>query len=219
MGKHTNWIAVGLVMLIMTVPATVNAEIVDRIVAIVNEDIITLVELNKATRAYSRKIEASGKSEAEKLKLMAELRAKMLDRLIDKSLTRQEAQRYHAAVSETELDDAIETFKRQKSLSQENLEALLAKDGISYEDYREGIRKQLLQSKIIARAVKSKVIVTKEEINTYYEENAARAIAEIDETIDHPAKVMRIGAMMKQLLDELRSADLDEPSRDRLREI
>lgn len=41
----------------------------------------------------------------------------------------------------------------------------------------------------------------------------------IDETIDHPAKVMRIGAMMKQLLDELRSAELDEPSRERLREI
>lgn len=41
----------------------------------------------------------------------------------------------------------------------------------------------------------------------------------IDETIDHPAKVMRIGAMMKQLLDELRSADLDLPSRERLREI
>lgn len=41
----------------------------------------------------------------------------------------------------------------------------------------------------------------------------------IDETIDHPAKVMRIGAMMKQLLDELRSADLDAPSRERLREI
>ena len=41
----------------------------------------------------------------------------------------------------------------------------------------------------------------------------------IDETIDHPAKVMRIGEMLKQLLDELRSADLDAPSRDRLREI
>ena len=41
----------------------------------------------------------------------------------------------------------------------------------------------------------------------------------IDETVDHPAKVMRIGAMMKQLLDELRSTDLDEPSRDRLRDI
>ena len=40
-----------------------------------------------------------------------------------------------------------------------------------------------------------------------------------DETIDHPAKVIRIGAMMKQLLEEVRSTDLDEPSRDRLRVI
>ena len=41
----------------------------------------------------------------------------------------------------------------------------------------------------------------------------------IDETIDHPAKVMRIGTMMKQLLEEVRAAALDEPSRDRLRVI
>ena len=42
---------------------------------------------------------------------------------------------------------------------------------------------------------------------------------EINETIDHPAKVMRIGTMLKQLLAEVRSTDLDEPSRQRLREI
>ncbi|MFT7607435.1 MAG: hypothetical protein ACI9MX_000490 [Candidatus Aldehydirespiratoraceae bacterium] len=44
-------------------------------------------------------------------------------------------------------------------------------------------------------------------------------VVEVDETIDHPAKVMRIGTMMKQLLEEVRSATLDEASRDRLREI
>ncbi|MEZ5244396.1 MAG: proteasome activator [Acidimicrobiales bacterium] len=42
---------------------------------------------------------------------------------------------------------------------------------------------------------------------------------DLDETVDHPAKVMRIGTMMKQLLEEVRVATLDEPSRDRLREI
>jgi hypothetical protein len=42
---------------------------------------------------------------------------------------------------------------------------------------------------------------------------------ESDETIDHPAKVMRIGSMLKQLLEEVRSAKLDEASRHRLREI
>lgn len=42
---------------------------------------------------------------------------------------------------------------------------------------------------------------------------------EIDESIGHPAKVMRVGTMMRLLLEEVRSATLDEPSRDRLREI
>jgi hypothetical protein len=39
------------------------------------------------------------------------------------------------------------------------------------------------------------------------------------ESVQSPAKVMRIGSMIKQLLDEVRGAELDEPSRDRLREI
>lgn len=39
------------------------------------------------------------------------------------------------------------------------------------------------------------------------------------ESIDHPAKVMRIGTMLKQLLEEVRSTELDEASRDRLRDI
>jgi proteasome activator-like protein len=43
--------------------------------------------------------------------------------------------------------------------------------------------------------------------------------AEQSETIEQPAKLMRIGSMMKQLLDEVRQAPLDEASRDRLREI
>src|SRR5699024_6765951 len=39
------------------------------------------------------------------------------------------------------------------------------------------------------------------------------------EAVSEPAKVMRIGSMVKQLLDEVRSADLDPPARGRLREI
>lgn len=46
----------------------------------------------------------------------------------------------------------------------------------------------------------------------------AGAMAE-SEAVEQPAKVMRIGSMIKLLLDEVRQSDLDEPSRDRLREI
>lgn len=48
---------------------------------------------------------------------------------------------------------------------------------------------------------------------------ASEPSEDLSETIDHPAKVMRIGTMMKQLLDEVRSTELDEPSRDRLRDV
>jgi len=51
------------------------------------------------------------------------------------------------------------------------------------------------------------------------EEAASGSDQRPDESIDHPTKVMRIGTMMKQLLEELRSSELDEPSRDRLRDI
>ncbi len=51
-------------------------------------------------------------------------------------------------------------------------------------------------------------------------EDAPPSAGQQDEaTVSEPAKVMRIGTMIKQLLEEVRSTDLDEPGRDRLREI
>ena len=50
-------------------------------------------------------------------------------------------------------------------------------------------------------------------------EQAAESDQALHETVDEPAKVMRIGSMVKQLLDEVRAAPLDEAGRSRLREI
>ena len=50
-------------------------------------------------------------------------------------------------------------------------------------------------------------------------EESANSDGPVEETIEHPAKVMRVGTMMKQLLEEVRAASLDEASRDRLKAI
>ena len=50
-------------------------------------------------------------------------------------------------------------------------------------------------------------------------EGSGDEVDDIAESIEHPGKVIRVGTMMRQLLEEVRSAPLDEPSRDRLREI
>jgi hypothetical protein len=50
-------------------------------------------------------------------------------------------------------------------------------------------------------------------------EEAEAEAADAKNSVDEPAKVMRVGTMIRQLLDEVRQTELDEPSRDRLREI
>ena len=57
------------------------------------------------------------------------------------------------------------------------------------------------------------------EILSAIDDTEGDSAEKVDESIEQPAKVMRVGTMMKQLLDEVRAATLDEASRDRLKEI
>ena len=152
--------------------SSVNAQVIDRIVAIVNNDIITLSELNKLTDPYKRKIEASDQTESQKAELFKNVQKDALERLIDQALTRQEAVKYRIRVDKDDVDNAVENFKRMNGLDQASLENALESQGISYENYRDRIRQDILQSMIINRAIRSKVIITAGEIKAYYEANA-----------------------------------------------
>ena len=147
-------------------------EVVDRIVAIVNNDIITLSELNEATRPYRERIDASDKSSAEKNELIQSLEHDILHKMIDRVLTRQEAARRNITVSDADIQAAIENFKKQNNLDQEGLEKGLEAEGITLAEYRDRIREDILQSMLINREVRSKVIITREDIAAYYENHA-----------------------------------------------
>ena len=152
----------------------VSAEVVDKIVAIVNNDIITLVQLNKGTEIYRQKIEASSYSDQEKNKMMEKIDLKILNVMIDNSLTHQEAKKYRINVSENSIDKAIETMMQTRSLTKEELEKALKLEGLTIDEYRENIRKQMLQNKLINHAVKSKVIVMESDIKKYYQEHTEK---------------------------------------------
>jgi peptidyl-prolyl cis-trans isomerase SurA len=146
-----------------------NQEIVDRIVAVVNNDIITLSQLNKATRPYREQVAAAGGSEEERKQRIASLEREMLHQLIDRTLARQEAARQQISVSDADVQTALDNFKRQNNLDQEALEKGLEAEGITLEEYRERIRDDILQSMLINRAVRSRVIVTQADIEAYYD--------------------------------------------------
>ncbi|MEH0022068.1 MAG: SurA N-terminal domain-containing protein [Desulfobacter sp.] len=173
MVKTRNTICLGIAAMLVLAVTWAQAEVVDRIVAVVNNEIITLSELNKATEVYKKNIRASQNSEARKKELIAQLETDMLQKLVDNSLSIQEAGKYGIKVTDKDVDTAIDNFKKTNNLDDDGLRRGLAAEGMTIEDYRERIKEQILQSMLINRAVRSKVIVTDTDIQAYYEANKA----------------------------------------------
>ncbi|MCF6247740.1 MAG: SurA N-terminal domain-containing protein [Desulfobacula sp.] len=173
-----NKIRLGVIFWIISITLSLcmplSAHVIDKIVAIVDSDIITLVELNKESAPYLQKLEAAGYPDEKKKQMKKQIQDKILSLLIDRSLTQQEAKKYNIIVSDAEVDNSLETLKKMKSLTQEEFEMALIKDGMTLEKFRENSKKQMLQTKLINHSVKSKVVITEVEIKAYYDANTKK---------------------------------------------
>lgn len=158
-----------LLILAIGICTIASAEVVDRIVAVVNNEIITLSDLNKAILPYKHNIDASENSSEKKQELIQTLKRDVLQQLIDRSLSSQEAVKYNIVVSKEDVDSAIHNFMTTNKMDPEELEAALAADGLTLKDYQSKMKKEILQSRLISRAVRSQVIITDTDIKTYYD--------------------------------------------------
>jgi peptidyl-prolyl cis-trans isomerase SurA len=145
-----------------------SAEVVDRIVAVVNDDIITLFELNRSFKPYEDKIRNLGYSTEEEQKVLFKVREDMINRLIDQKLQDQEIKRLKIKVDEREIDQTIERIKEENFYTDEGLRLTLANEGLTMEEYRGRIKEQILRTKLINFYVRSKIVITKEDIASYY---------------------------------------------------
>ncbi len=149
----------------------VHGELVDRIVAIVNDDAITLSELNEALEPYAKQIRNSLYGPEEERKMLSKVRQDILDRMIEQKLTDQETKRLGVSVQERELDQRIEQIKSEHFFTEEELKKALAAEGFTLDEYRRRIKEQMLGIKLINLEVKSKIAITEEEIRDYYEKH------------------------------------------------
>lgn len=146
-----------------------QATVVDRIVAVVNSDIITLSELNRAAAPFIEKAKESAGSAGQEEAIEAKIKSDLLQQMVDATLTKQEAGKYGIDVTDQDVDVAIENFKKQNNLDDKTLERGLAAEGLTLEEYRERMKDQILQSMLVNRAVRSKIIVTDSDIKAYYD--------------------------------------------------
>lgn len=145
--------------------------LVDRIVAQVNDDIITLYELNRKARPYIKRVQAMARPLDEERRMIYELREKVLNQMIDEKLTDQEIRRFNIQVSEEAIDKTIEEMKKRTYMTDQQLRASLEKEGLTMDEYRTQMKNQILRVRLVNREVKSKIVITEEDIRAYYEEN------------------------------------------------
>jgi peptidyl-prolyl cis-trans isomerase SurA len=151
-----------------------SSEVVDRIVAVVNDDIILLSELDRSFKPYADRIMASGYSLDEERRMLFNIREEILNQLIDQKLTDQQIKQSEITVSDDEIDKAIERLKEANFFTDEDLREMLGVEGLTIEEYRERIRVQMLRAKLVNFEVKSKIVITKEDIESYYKSHSEK---------------------------------------------
>lgn len=147
------------------------AEVVDRIVAVVNDDIIRLVELNKAVAPVEQQIRDMNLSRDKEKETIYDKRMAVLNDLIDEKLADQEISRFHITVGVNEIDDAIERIKAMNYYTDEDIRKALSKNGLSMDDYRSDIKEQLLRNKLVNLKIKSNIIITQSDMQHYYDQH------------------------------------------------
>ncbi len=154
-------------------------EVVDRIVAVVNNDIITYLELQKELQPYEKKLAMSGYSSENEEKMRYKVRNEILNRMIDDKLTDQEAKKQNIQLRESEVDSNIEQIKAANMWTDEILREELKREGLTMEAYRESLIKNGIRARLLNSAVKSKIVVTQEDIRSYYEDHVEKYEGEL----------------------------------------
>ena len=157
-----------LLLFFFCTPYNVPAELVDRSVAIVNNDIITLSEVNELGQPLFQK--AASEVPPEQLEeVMTQIRSSVIQKLIDKKLLLQEAGKMQITVSEPEVDNALQRILQNNKISNDQFVEELKSLGMTEALYREDLKGQILRSKLVNYEVRSKVIIPEEKIIDYYD--------------------------------------------------
>ena len=194
-----------------------SGAVVDRIVAVVNQEVITLSELEKLVDPLQREIQTADR--LERREQVQGLRLKVLEKLIDEKLVDQEVKKLGIKVSSKEVEAVLEDVKRRNSASQEEMEMALAKEGMTLETFKKQIEKRLKGEKLISSVVAVKVELKEEDkmLRDFYQQNIERYKSEESFRPSHilfivpkeatPEEILGIRRKCQSVLDRIRRGE------------
>jgi len=156
---------------------TAYGDVVDRVVAVVNEDVITLSEVNEEGKPLFQRV-AEQAPASELPEALKQVRKTVVEKLIEKKLMLQEAKKANITVSDEEVEKAFELILKRNNTSLQQFRGQLATMGLTEAQYRENLKDQVLSSKLVSYEVRSKVIIPESKIIDYYDTHYTERVGE-----------------------------------------
>src|SRR4030042_6944632 len=150
-------------------PASPGGAVVDRVVAVVNQEVITFSEIEKWSRPFQQEIQAEDR--LERRERIQEVFRKVLDRIIEEKLIEQEAKKTGNKVTSKEIEGAVEEVKEKNKINQEELEKALAAEGLTLEAFKKDLERRILRSKLVSSAVKVEQKAGEKELKEFFQNN------------------------------------------------
>lgn len=135
----------------------------DKIVAVVNSEVITESELNNEYTNIKNHLQKEQTPYSNEQKL----RTQVLNQLIDQSVELQTASKAGIEVNDAELDQAIEGITKRNKMSLAELKENLKNEGLNFAEYRENVRKQMTIDKLLQHEIQPRISVSKQEVDKY----------------------------------------------------
>ena len=147
-----------------------SGEVVDRIVALVNGDVITQSEMEQMGSYLFAEVRQTSTA-AEREEKMKKARMEVLGHLIESKLLAEEMKKRKIEVPERDVDSAINDVLKNSGFSESELRKFLAREGMTYAGYRQKVKDELGKMRLVSREIKSKIVIDEDELRKYYQKN------------------------------------------------
>lgn len=140
-----------------------RVQLVDRVVAVVNDEVITRYELNEQKRAVVAQLKRQGVATPPE----AELDAQVLERFINEKVQLQYAKEYGIRADDEVVNASLQRIAAENKMSMQQFAAALRNDGVTIEKFRDELKNEIIINRVRDREIESRVVVTDSEIDNY----------------------------------------------------
>lgn len=164
-------VAAGLALaLLLGTAAPAEAVVVERIVAVVGDRAILLSELRDRARPYLVAVQQKIPTGAQQAAAESQIFKELIEKMIDEELEAQAASKARVTVTSEEIDNAVQNIAASQGMTAEQLyKSALAASGMTRQEYRDELRRQILEGKMVQLRVRGKVRISEEDVRTQFE--------------------------------------------------